>query len=49
MLPKDFPPASTVRGYCYAWRDRRLCQGINHLLVMAARELGEFQREVQHR
>jgi putative transposase len=39
MLPKDFPPASTVRGYFYAWRDSRLWQGINHLLVMAAREL----------
>ena len=22
-LPKDFPPASTVRGYFYSWRDNR--------------------------
>ena len=39
MLPKDFPPVSTVQGYFYAWRDTGLWQGINHLLVMSAREL----------
>jgi putative transposase len=39
MLPKDFPPVSTVQGYFYAWRDDGLWQGINHLLVMSAREL----------
>jgi transposase len=39
MLPKDFPPLSTVQGYFYAWRDRGLWQVINHFLVMAAREL----------
>ena len=39
MLPKDFPPLSTVQGYFYIWRDRGLWQMINHLLVMAAREL----------
>lgn len=39
MLPKDFPPVSTVRGYFYGWRDGSLWQTINHLLVMAAREL----------
>ena len=39
MLPKDFPPVSTVRGYFYAWRNAGLWHGINHLLVMAAREL----------
>jgi len=39
MLPKDFPPVSTVRGYFYAWRDARLWQTINHLLVMSTREL----------
>ena len=38
MLPKDFPPVSTVRGYFYAWRDAGLWQTINHLLVMSARE-----------
>ena len=39
MLPKDFPPVSTVRGYFYAWRDTGLWQSINHVLVMSAREL----------
>jgi putative transposase len=39
MLPKDFPPVSTVQGYFYAWRDSGLWQGINHLLVMSTREL----------
>ena len=39
MLPRDFPPVSTVQGYFYAWRDGRLWQSINHLLVMASREL----------
>ncbi len=39
MLPKDFPPLSTVQGYFYIWRDRGLWQMINHFLVMAAREL----------
>ncbi len=39
MRPKDFPPVSTVRGYFYAWRDSGLWQGINHPLVMSAREL----------
>jgi putative transposase len=38
MLPKCFPPVSTVRGYFYAWRDSGLLATINHLLVMAARE-----------
>lgn len=39
MLPKDFPPISTVQGCFYAWRDSFLWQSINHLLVMSAREL----------
>jgi putative transposase len=39
MLPRDFPPVSTVQGYFYAWRDGRLWQSINQLLVMASREL----------
>jgi putative transposase len=38
MLPKCFPPVSTVRGYFYAWRDSGLLTTINHLLVMTARE-----------
>lgn len=39
MLPKDFPPMTTVQGYFYAWRDDGLWHAINHALVMAAREL----------
>jgi transposase len=38
MLPKNFPPYSTVQDYFYAWRDDGLWQSINHHLVMAARE-----------
>jgi transposase len=38
MLPKDFPPVSTVQRYFYAWRDSGLLQTINHLLLMQARE-----------
>src|SRR5690348_2829013 len=37
MLPKDFPPRSTVQGYFYRWRDSRLWEAINHLLVMSTR------------
>lgn len=39
MLPGDFPPVSTVRGYFYAWRDAGLLESINHVLVMTAREI----------
>src|SRR4051812_11338546 len=39
MLPKDFPPRSTVQGYFYDWRDSRSWETINHLLVLSAREL----------
>ena len=39
MLPKDFPPKSTVQDYFYEWRDSGLLHRINHRLVMMAREL----------
>ncbi len=39
MIPKDFPPPSTVQRYFYDWRDGGLLATINHHLVMAAREL----------
>ena len=39
MLPKDFPPMSTVQGYLYDWRDSALWPTTNQLLVMSAREL----------
>jgi transposase len=38
MLPKCFPPVSTVRGYFYAWRNSGFLATINHLLVMTARQ-----------
>jgi transposase len=37
MLPNDFPPVSTVRGYFYAWRDDGLPDEMNRKLVEAAR------------
>ena len=39
MLPRDFPPLSTVCGYFYAWRNDGLWLAINQLLVMATRDL----------
>lgn len=38
LLPKDFPPFSTVQKYFYRWRDDGLLRAINNELVMAARE-----------
>jgi transposase len=38
LLPKDFPPYSTVQRYFYAWRDSGLRQTINHVLLMEVRE-----------
>ena len=37
MLPKDFPPRSTVQGYFYAWRADGVLRGINQQLLMALR------------
>lgn len=39
QLPRDFPPFTTVQRYFYDWRDGGLLRAINHVLVMAAREL----------
>jgi transposase len=39
MMPKDFPPFTTVRSYFYEWRATGLWGRINHHLVMEAREL----------
>ena len=33
LLPKEFPPVSTVRGYFYDWRDRGLLRAIDNELV----------------
>ena len=38
LMPKDFPPRSTVQCYFAAWRDEGLCAGINHALLTAVRE-----------
>ena len=39
LLPRDFPPFTTVQRYFYDWRNGGLLRAINHLMVMAAREL----------
>jgi transposase len=39
LLPKQFPPPSTVQRYFYEWRDTGLLRTINHHLVAAARDL----------
>lgn len=38
LLPKDFPPFSTVQKYFYRWRDEGVLEIISHKLVAAARE-----------
>ena len=39
MLPKCFPPVSTVRRYFYTWRNAGLFETINTVLVMNLREI----------
>jgi transposase len=38
LLPKEFPPFSTVQRFFYRWRDDGMWQTINHSLVVRARE-----------
>ena len=38
MLPKDFPPYTTVQRYFYPWRNTQVWRQINHVLLMQARE-----------
>jgi transposase len=38
MPPKDSPPATTVRGHFYDWRDDGLFERINFELPLQARE-----------
>jgi transposase len=38
LLPKEFPPYSTVQRFFYRWREDGLWQRINHSLLMQARE-----------
>lgn len=39
LMPKDFPPPSTVQRYFYDWRDSGLLQTIRFHLAMETREL----------
>jgi transposase len=38
MLPKDFPPFTTVQAYFYDWRDEGLFEKINFALLLQTRE-----------
>jgi transposase len=38
LLPKEFPPFTTVQRYFYAWRDNGTWRTINHALLMSVRE-----------
>src|SRR6516164_4133719 len=38
LLPKDFPPFTTVQGYFYDWRDQGLFERMNFELLLQARE-----------
>ena len=38
MLPKEFPPRSTIQRYFYAWRSDGTLRALNHHLLMATRE-----------
>jgi transposase len=38
MLPKDFPPYTTVQRYFYPWRDSGVWHRLNHIFLMRARE-----------
>lgn len=38
LLPKDFPPFSTVQKYFWRWCDEGLLRSVSNSLVMAARE-----------
>jgi transposase len=38
LLPKEFPPYSTVQRFFYAWRDDGTWQRVHHALLTAARE-----------
>ena len=38
MLPKEFPPFTTVQSYFYDWRDNGLFEIINFHLLLQARE-----------
>jgi transposase len=39
LLPKEFPPFTTVQYYFYRWRDDGTWLSINHALVIQVREM----------
>lgn len=39
LLPKCFPPVSTVQRYFYGWRNAGLLEAMNTVLVMNLREI----------
>lgn len=45
LLPKDFPPSSTVRYWFYRFRNEALFELINDVLAMAARRLAGREAE----
>ena len=45
MLPKEFPPFTTVQYYFYRWRDDGTWSSINHALVMRAARIGRARSE----
>ena len=40
LLPKDFPPFTTVQGYFYDWRDQNLFERINFELLQTREAAG---------
>ena len=38
ILPREFPPRSTIQRYFYTWRTDGTLRAMNHYLLMAARE-----------
>src|SRR5690348_561918 len=48
LLPKDFPPFTTVQGYFYDWRDQNLFQRINFELLLQGRRPRLPRRSKKH-
>jgi len=46
MLPKDFPPFTTVQGIFYDWRDNGLFEKINFELLLQTREAAGVKRAI---
>ena len=49
LLPKEFPPFSTVQRFFYRWRNAGLWQTINHSLVMRVREAAGREASLERR